>query len=78
MCYTAIMLLLLHTRARSKRTSWLVCSIVMDVIGCSAVLAIITLLARAGVPSNCAGLTRYDCASEPRLDGGPCARLWPR
>jgi len=57
LCYTALNLLILHTRGRSKKTPWLVFFVVMDILCCGAILAIITLLARAGVPSNCAGMT---------------------
>jgi hypothetical protein len=69
LCYTALCLLCLHTRRRSKRTSWLAVFVLMDALSMGAVLSIITMLSRAGVPSSCGGLTRPDCThqvSQPR------------
>ncbi|ROW03217.1 hypothetical protein VSDG_01214 [Cytospora chrysosperma] len=56
--YTSLSLLVIHTHLRSRRTAWLVCSICFDVILCFVDVAIVSVLAFTGVPSNCAGLTR--------------------
>ncbi|KAK8855764.1 hypothetical protein PGQ11_011676 [Apiospora arundinis] len=60
--YTAIVLLVQHTGKRRlrARTSLIVPFVVGDVIFTGLMLGIITILARTGVPSNCAGLTRSD------------------
>lgn len=47
-----------HTRGRSRNTTWLVATIAGDICFVWVGLAIITLLSHAGVPTNCAGLTR--------------------
>ncbi len=44
-------------------TSCLVFFIICDICFLGVTLAIITLLAGAGVPANCGGLTRSDCQS---------------
>ncbi|TPX18890.1 uncharacterized protein E0L32_011442 [Thyridium curvatum] len=41
-----------------QKTSWLVASIVTDVIMSGLLVGIITIAARAGIPSNCGGLTK--------------------
>lgn len=46
---------------RSKRTGWLVYFLVSDVVCTGISIGLITILARAGVPTHCAGLTRTDC-----------------
>ncbi|KAH8884653.1 hypothetical protein GQ53DRAFT_386247 [Thozetella sp. PMI_491] len=58
--YTLFAMTVLHTGQRSKSTSWLVFFIVLDVKFCAISVAIITLLASAGLPSNCGGLTKSD------------------
>ncbi|KAK8065950.1 hypothetical protein PG997_012697 [Apiospora hydei] len=60
--YTAIVLLVQHTGKRRlrARTSTIVPFVVGDVLFTGLMLGIITVLARTGVPSNCAGLTRSD------------------
>ncbi|KAK7953745.1 hypothetical protein PG996_014637 [Apiospora saccharicola] len=60
--YTAIVLLVQHTGKRSlqARTSFIVPFVVGDVLFTGLMIGIITVLARTGVPSNCAGLTRSD------------------
>ncbi|ROW03121.1 hypothetical protein VMCG_05688 [Cytospora schulzeri] len=55
--YTSLSLLVGHTHHRSKRTAWVVCSICFDVVLCFIDVAIVSLLAFTGVPSNCGGLT---------------------
>lgn len=59
--YTALVLMIQHTGGRSKRSGCLTGFIVSDVIFTGMSMGIITVLARAGVPSNCVGLTRSDC-----------------
>lgn len=60
--YTTLALVVQHTSGRSKRTPWLVAFVVWDVLFVGVDLGMITVLARAGVPSSCAGFTRPDCA----------------
>ncbi|KAK7967118.1 uncharacterized protein PG986_001395 [Apiospora aurea] len=66
--YTAIVLLVQHTGKRRlrARTSTIVPFVVGDVLFTGLMLGIITVLARTGVPSNCAGLTRSDCKTAPK------------
>ncbi|KAK4229483.1 hypothetical protein QBC38DRAFT_359630 [Podospora fimiseda] len=47
-------------RASNKKSNWLVLLVVLDVFFCGVLLGIITLLAHAGLPLHCAGLTRED------------------
>ena len=61
--YTILAMLIQHTGRRSKVTSWLVFFIICDVGFIALSMAIVTLLAAGGVPSNCGGLTRPDCKS---------------
>ncbi|KAJ9151296.1 hypothetical protein NKR23_g3146 [Pleurostoma richardsiae] len=58
--YTALMLLFQQTSRRSSRAGWLASFIIGDVIFCGVDIGIITVLAYAGLPDNCAGLTRSD------------------
>lgn len=71
--YTAIVLLVQHTGNRSwkRRTRVLVTIVVFDVIFTGLMMGIITILARTGVPSNCAGLTRSDFRKGDRPDEPP-------
>ncbi|KUI70017.1 hypothetical protein VM1G_05485 [Cytospora mali] len=55
--YTSLSLLIMHTYQRSKRTAWMVCSTCFDVVFCFVNVAIVSILAFTGVPSNCSGLT---------------------
>lgn len=64
-----ICVLLIHSvfalvGARSKQASWLVCFLTCDVIFSGVDIALITVMARAGVPTHCAGLTRTDFEPE--------------
>lgn len=56
--YTTIVMFVQHTGGRSKRKGWLIAIIVFDILFCAVDLAIVTLLARAGLPDHCRGLTR--------------------
>ncbi|CAJ2505148.1 Uu.00g125420.m01.CDS01 [Anthostomella pinea] len=58
--YPGVVLLILHTGKRRQNASsrMIATFVVTDVILSGLMLAIITLLARTGVPSNCHGLTR--------------------
>lgn len=58
--YTTLALLLQHTGGRSRRSSWLTCFIVSDVMFIGVAVGLITVLARAGLPSMCVGLTNGD------------------
>ncbi|KAK3945600.1 hypothetical protein QBC46DRAFT_94979 [Diplogelasinospora grovesii] len=64
--YTSLALIIQHTGQRSRRTAWLTTFIVADVIFLAMDLGIISLLAQAGVPSNCAGLTRQDFTKDDK------------
>ncbi|KAH8904229.1 hypothetical protein BR93DRAFT_131944 [Coniochaeta sp. PMI_546] len=66
--YTTLALLIQHTGGRSKRSSWLTCFIVGDVMFIGVVVGLITVLARAGLPSMCVGLTNGDFSSDVRPD----------
>ncbi|KAK3402165.1 hypothetical protein B0T20DRAFT_133147 [Sordaria brevicollis] len=54
--YATLAVFIQHSGQRSKKTSWLVTFIMGDIIFCGVDLAIITLLANAGLPSHCGGL----------------------
>jgi len=55
--YTTIVMFVQHTGGRSKRKGWLIAVIIFDISFCAIDLAIVTLLARAGLPDHCRGLT---------------------
>lgn len=58
--YTSLTLLISHAGKRGKRSAWLVCMVICDVVFCCLDIAAITLLANSGVPGNCGGLTDVD------------------
>ncbi|KAI1078146.1 hypothetical protein F5B20DRAFT_244806 [Whalleya microplaca] len=60
--YSAVVLLVQHTGSQRRRskTSLIAAFIVGDVVFNGLTIAIITILARTGVPSDCHGLTRDD------------------
>ncbi|KAK3994585.1 hypothetical protein QBC44DRAFT_42006 [Cladorrhinum sp. PSN332] len=58
--YSVFALILQSKKRASKKSNWLVVLVVFDVLFCGVVLGIITLLAHAGLPLHCAGLTRDD------------------
>ncbi|KAI0129502.1 hypothetical protein BJ170DRAFT_681001 [Xylariales sp. AK1849] len=62
LCYTAIVLLVQHTGSRRLRArpSLIVTFVVGDIVFTGIMIVVISILARTGVPSNCAGLTRSD------------------
>ncbi|KAK3384305.1 hypothetical protein B0T24DRAFT_79646 [Lasiosphaeria ovina] len=62
--YTTLALVFRHTGQRSKRPACFVCFIVTDSIACATILAIITLLARAGLPKDCDGFATFDGEGE--------------
>ncbi|KAK3956699.1 hypothetical protein QBC32DRAFT_202004 [Pseudoneurospora amorphoporcata] len=55
--YATLAVFIQHSGQRSKKTGWLITFIMGDIIFCGVDLAIITLLANAGLPSHCGGLT---------------------
>ncbi|KAK4242756.1 hypothetical protein C8A03DRAFT_39921 [Achaetomium macrosporum] len=69
--YSTLALILQNTGQRSKRTSWLTGFAVCDVFFCGVVLGIITTLARAGLPTHCAGMTRTDFRRGDEPDSPP-------
>lgn len=58
---TAVVMMVYHTGGRSRQLPWLASSIVVDVVLYIVDMAIMTVLANAGVPQNCVGLTRWNC-----------------
>ena len=56
--YTVVALVVQHTGRRTTKKKWLVAFIVLDVVFCGLSLAIITILAIAGVPGHCGGLAK--------------------
>jgi hypothetical protein len=59
--YSTIAIIFQRTKQRSKNTSWLGCFVFCDVLFCAITLGIITLLARAGLPVHCKGMTEEWC-----------------
>ncbi|KAF3761906.1 hypothetical protein M406DRAFT_353316 [Cryphonectria parasitica EP155] len=55
--YATLSLSIIHTRQRSRRTPFLVCTICLDVVFCFIDITILSLLSFTGLPSNCSGLT---------------------
>lgn len=61
--YATLAVFIQHSGQRSKKTGWLITFIMGDILFCGVDLAIITLLANAGLPSHCGGLAttkKYD------------------
>ena len=54
--YATLAVFIQHSGQRSKKTGWLITFVMGDIIFCAVDLAIITLLANAGLPSHCGGL----------------------
>ncbi|KAK3381591.1 hypothetical protein B0H63DRAFT_476133 [Podospora didyma] len=63
--YTTVSLFIQHTGQRSERKSWLICSIVFDVIFCAFALSMVSVLAYSGLPLHCGGLTRLFPGMDP-------------
>jgi hypothetical protein len=66
--YTASVLLLQHTggrRGRRNNSRLVIAFVIGDVISTGLTVGISTMLARAGVPIHCGGLTRSDCEYLP-------------
>ena len=59
--YSTVAIIFQRTKRRSKNTSWLGCFVFFDVLFCAITLGIITLLARAGLPVHCKGMTEEWC-----------------
>ncbi|OIW25062.1 hypothetical protein CONLIGDRAFT_80699 [Coniochaeta ligniaria NRRL 30616] len=66
--YTTLALIIQHTGGRSRRSGWLTCFIVSDAMFIGAVVGLITVLARAGLPVMCVGLTSGDFGPDDRPD----------
>jgi hypothetical protein len=58
--YSILAIVLQHTGRRSKKTRWLTASIVCDVLLSAVLLGVVNVLARAGLPVHCGGMTRID------------------
>ncbi|ESA42134.1 hypothetical protein GE21DRAFT_8747 [Neurospora crassa] len=54
--YATLVVFIQHSGHRSRKTGWLFTFVMGDIIFCGVDLAIITLLANAGLPSHCSGL----------------------
>ncbi|KAK3484739.1 hypothetical protein B0T13DRAFT_498691 [Neurospora crassa] len=54
--YATLVVFIQHSGHRSRKTGWLITFVMGDIIFCGVDLAIITLLANAGLPSHCSGL----------------------
>lgn len=55
--YTTLAIFLQGTGKRSNMKAWLVSFVVLDVLFCGMVLTIVSILARAGLPMHCEGMT---------------------
>ncbi|KAK4164530.1 hypothetical protein QBC43DRAFT_47912 [Cladorrhinum sp. PSN259] len=69
--YTIFAMTLQNKKKGSKKSNWLIFLVVSDVLFCGVVLGIITLLAHAGLPLHCAGLTRTDFRLDDEGQIGP-------
>lgn len=56
--YTLLSLLVMNGYKRSRRAAWMTGSIFFDVVFCFFAVAIVSILAYTGVPSNCSGLSK--------------------
>ncbi|KAK3492866.1 uncharacterized protein B0T23DRAFT_442717 [Neurospora hispaniola] len=54
--YATLVVFIQHSGHRSRKTGWLITFVMGDIIFCGLDLAVITLLANAGLPSHCGGL----------------------
>lgn len=54
--YATLAVFIQHSGHRSRQTGWLFTFVMGDIIFCAIDLAVITLLANAGLPSHCGGL----------------------
>lgn len=63
---------MIHGYKQSRRASWMAGSICFDVVFCFLSIAIISILAFTGVPSNCSGLSKTfpGMALHPRMNQG--------
>lgn len=59
--YTTLAVLIQHTGGRSKRPGWLAGFIVGDILFTGVDVGLVTVLARAGLPAMCVGLTDGEC-----------------
>ncbi|XXG95751.1 hypothetical protein Hte_002022 [Hypoxylon texense] len=68
--YSAIVLLVQHAGSRRRRSSTplIATFIVADVVFNGVTVAIITVLARTGLPTDCHGLTRTNCITPPSFN----------
>jgi len=63
--YSLLAFGVIHSQGRSKRAKWLTFFIVGDVLNIGLAIGLITVLARAGLPMMCVGLTNGDCNERP-------------
>ncbi|KAK3332097.1 hypothetical protein B0T19DRAFT_94575 [Cercophora scortea] len=62
--YTATALITQSTRERHKSKPWLIFFIVLDAVFCAVTISVISVMASAGLPIHCGGLTRSDYTGE--------------
>jgi hypothetical protein len=66
-----ISILVLHIFRKSARTDYVIMSILGDMVFTSLCIAILSIYSIAGVPADCGGLTRENCASLHQLQETP-------
>ncbi|KAL8393078.1 hypothetical protein RB599_005551 [Gaeumannomyces hyphopodioides] len=64
LAFSTLALVLIRTGKRGQKTPWLVAAILGDLVFIGILLAEITILSQAGLPANCAGLTRSNYLPE--------------
>ncbi|EJT80807.1 hypothetical protein GGTG_00801 [Gaeumannomyces tritici R3-111a-1] len=62
--FSTLALTLIRTGRRGQKTPWLVTAILGDLVFIGILLAELTILSQAGLPANCAGLTRSNYLPE--------------
>ncbi|KAL8418032.1 hypothetical protein RB594_001587 [Gaeumannomyces avenae] len=62
--FSTLALALIRTGKRGQKTPWLVTAILGDLVFIGILLAELTILSQAGLPANCAGLTRSNYLPE--------------
>jgi hypothetical protein len=61
----SIFALVLQRRPRPRKPCWMSGFIICDVVLAMALLVVVNMLARAGLPEHCNGITRHDCLCHP-------------
>ncbi|KAL1836933.1 hypothetical protein VTJ49DRAFT_4494 [Mycothermus thermophilus] len=58
--YSIFALALQRKGRRPRKTSWMTGFVICDIVLCMALLVVVNMLARAGLPDHCGGITRHD------------------